>query len=83
MNLARLYYLLKHGRLAQLVEHIVDVDGVRGSSPLPPTKRVEKFKFSEFSLAAAKESHGFVGTPRASRARFGSTPMDFALRSPK
>ena len=27
----------KDGRLAQLEEHLLDVQGVRGSSPLPPT----------------------------------------------
>ena len=26
-----------NGRLAQLEEHLLDVQGVRGSSPLPPT----------------------------------------------
>lgn len=30
-------YLLATARLAQLVEHFLDVDGVRGSSPLPRT----------------------------------------------
>ena len=27
------------GQLAQLVEHLVDIEGVRGSSPLPPTTK--------------------------------------------
>ena len=31
------------GRLAQLVEHIVDVDKVRGSSPLPPTGKTTNY----------------------------------------
>ena len=28
------------GQLAQLVEHLVDIEGVRGSSPLPPTTQM-------------------------------------------
>ena len=28
----------KHGRMAQLVEHIVHIDGVTGSSPVATTK---------------------------------------------
>ena len=32
------HYCKAKGRLAQLVEHGIDVLGVRGSSPLPPTK---------------------------------------------
>lgn len=27
----------RKGRLAQLVEHLIDVERVRGSNPLPPT----------------------------------------------
>ena len=30
--------MTKYGRLAQLVEHLLDVQGVSGSNPLPSTR---------------------------------------------
>ncbi len=32
-------YNFEEARLAQLVEHILDVNGVIGSSPIPPTNK--------------------------------------------
>ena len=32
------HFTFGNGRLAQLVEHLVYTEGVKGSSPLPPTK---------------------------------------------
>ena len=33
----------KYGRMAQLVEHIVHIDGVTGSSPVATTFKVRRF----------------------------------------
>ena len=42
--------LFWHGHLAQLGEHFLDVEGVRGSSPLVPIGIIKRkaFKFNEF-----------------------------------
>ena len=34
------FYSFGNGRLAQLVEHLVYTEGVKGSSPLLPTKKI-------------------------------------------
>ena len=39
----------KHGRMAQLVEHIVHIDGVTGSSPVATTKTPGNTEFSGVS----------------------------------
>jgi hypothetical protein len=38
------------GQLAQLVEHLVDIEGVRGSSPLPPTTKAPMVKWHHTSM---------------------------------
>jgi hypothetical protein len=42
----------KFGRMAQLVEHIVHIDGVTGSSPVATTKNPWKSSISEGFLFA-------------------------------
>lgn len=38
----------KYGRLAQLVEHLLDVQEVTGSSPVPSTKKTRNESFGSF-----------------------------------
>ncbi len=38
MHIFVIIFLKKNGRLAQLVEHLFDVERVIGSNPVPPTK---------------------------------------------
>ena len=49
----------KHGRMAQLVEHIVHIDGVTGSSPVATTKIPGNTAFPGISscLAEAKSAY--------------------------
>ena len=46
----------KYGRLAQLVEHLLDVQEVTGSSPVPSTKRKPLTKVRGFFVASATVS---------------------------
>ena len=51
------HYCKAKGRLAQLVEHGIDVLGVRGSSPLPPTIIQLKDFLPTKQWASAMEAH--------------------------
>ena len=47
------YYSTVLARLAQLVEHMLDVHGVTGSSPVPRTKKVQESQgFPDFFIFA-------------------------------
>jgi hypothetical protein len=46
----------EYGRLAQLVEHLLDVQEVTGSSPVPSTKRKPLTKVRGFFVASAAVS---------------------------
>ena len=50
--------LFNLGRLAQLVEHLVYTEGVKGSSPLLPTKRIKSGGVAQLVRAIACHAIG-------------------------
>ena len=58
----------KFGRMAQLVEHIVHIDGVTGSSPVATTTRLAsllaRFLLTLLPYLKGRESHGEIHLPR-------------------
>ena len=60
-----------NGRLAQLVEHILDVNGVIGSSPIPPTK----IKLSEMKIEILEDKKESK-TPKETEQQQFNSPRD-------
>ena len=55
---------MTYGRLAQLVEHLLDVQEVTGSSPVPSTTSPQTFGLGIFCLVVVQDSNS---TCRAQR----------------
>ena len=76
----------EYGRLAQLVEHLLDVQEVTGSSPVPSTKRKPLTKVSGFFVASAtvsRQSRTVQGSNRAAARSAVSNQPSGLLLSPR
>ena len=56
---------MTYGRLAQLVEHLLDVQEVTGSSPVPSTTSPQTFGLGTFFVVGGVQDSNSTATPQA------------------